>query len=128
VVAVKEANGAQLQPIDGLVVLAGNDEDLARCLDMGGGGGICVATHIVGPRMRELHDDPARRTEIDASLRDVYEMLFITANPICCKAALNLLGHDVGGLRLPLVEADASELAAVRAVLERHGLLEAAAT
>jgi 4-hydroxy-tetrahydrodipicolinate synthase len=78
--------------------------------------------------MREMYDDPTRRAEIDASLQDVYEVLFITSSPICCKAALNLLGHHVGGLRLPLVEADESELATVRAVLERHGLLEAAAT
>jgi 4-hydroxy-tetrahydrodipicolinate synthase len=127
VVAVKEANPEQLQPIDGLVVLAGNDFDVARCLDFGGGGGICVASHIVGPQMREMYDDPTRRAEIDASLRDVYEVLFITSSPICTKAALNLLGHPVGGLRLPLVEADDHELEEVRAVLERHGLLEAAA-
>ena len=61
--------------------------------------------------------------EIDASLRDVYETLFITANPICVKAALNLLGHPVGGLRLPLVPASEQETEAVRAMLERHGLL-----
>ncbi len=68
-------------------------------------------------------EEPERRAEIDASLRDVYETLFITSNPTCTKAALNLLGHDVGGLRLPLVEATAEETQAVRAMLERHGLL-----
>ena len=51
-------------------------------------------------------DEPEHRAEIDASLQDVYETLFLTASPTCTKAALNLLGHDVGGLRLPLVEAD----------------------
>jgi dihydrodipicolinate synthase/N-acetylneuraminate lyase len=40
----------------------------------------------------------------------VYETLFLTSNPTCTKAALNLLGHDVGGLRLPLVEATAERL------------------
>jgi 4-hydroxy-tetrahydrodipicolinate synthase len=54
--------------------------------------------------------------------------LFITSNPICVKAALNLLGLRAGGLRLPLVEADEAEKQAVRAMLERHGLLEVAAT
>jgi 4-hydroxy-tetrahydrodipicolinate synthase len=125
--AVKQANPDELEPVDGLVVLAGNDEDLARCLDFGGGGGICVASHVVGPEMRRLFDEPDQRAELDAELRDVYATLFLTANPICTKAALNLLGHDVGGLRLPLVEADESELAAVREMLERHGKLEAAA-
>jgi 4-hydroxy-tetrahydrodipicolinate synthase len=67
--------------------------------------------------------EPEHRAQIDASLRDVYETLFLTSNPTCTKAALNMLGHDVGGLRLPLVEATEKELAAVRSMLERHGLL-----
>jgi len=128
VVAVKQANSDELQPIDGLVVLAGNDDVLAATLDMGGGGGICVASHIVGPQMRRMFDEPDARAEIDAELRDVYSTLFITASPAPTKAALKLLGHDPGGLRLPLVEVDESELEAVRTMLARHGLLEAAAT
>ena len=56
---------------------------------------------------------PSRRAEIDASLRDVYDVLFCTASPIPVKAALNMLGHDVGGLRLPLVEASDEERALV---------------
>jgi len=126
--AVKQANSAELQPIDGLAVLAGNDDIFARCLDLGEAGGICVASHIVGPEMRRMIDEPERRAEIDASLRDVYETLFLTASPTCTKAALNLLGHDVGTLRLPMVEADEAETAAVRAMLERHGLTSAGAT
>ena len=123
--AVKQANSAELQPIDGLAVLAGNDDIFARCLDLGEAGGICVASHVVGPEMRRMIDEPERRAEIDASLRDVYETLFLTASPTCTKAALNLLGHDVGTLRLPMVEADEAETAAVRAMLERHGLTPA---
>src|SRR3954466_14130940 len=123
--ACKQANSDELQPIDGLAVLAGNDDILARCLDMGGAGGICVASHIVGPEMRRMIDEPEQRAEIDASLRDVYETLFLTASPTCTKAALNLLGHDVGTLRLPMVEADEAETAAVAAMLERHGLAPA---
>jgi 4-hydroxy-tetrahydrodipicolinate synthase len=123
IVGVKQANSAELQPIDGMAVLAGNDDIYAACLDMGGAGGICVASHIVGPEMRRMFDEPARRAELDAELRDVYETLFITASPTPVKAALNLLGHDVGPLRLPMVEADEAETAAVRTMLERHGLL-----
>jgi 4-hydroxy-tetrahydrodipicolinate synthase len=124
--AVKQANAAELQPIDGLELYAGDDGSLARTLDMGGAGGILVASHIVGAEMRRMVDEPEQRAEIDASLRDVYETLFLTASPTCTKAALNLLGHEAGGLRLPLVEATPEETAAVRAMLERHGLLAGA--
>ena len=124
--AVKQANADELEPIDGLVVLAGNDADLARALDFGGGGGICVASHVVGPQMRRMFDEPDVRAGIDAELRDIFATLFITASPAPTKAALNLLGLDVGGLRLPLVECDDAETAAVRDALARHGLLEGA--
>jgi 4-hydroxy-tetrahydrodipicolinate synthase len=123
--AVKQANAAELQQIDGLELYAGDDSSLARVLELGGAGGICVASHIVGEEMRRMVDEPEHRAEIDASLQDVYETLFMTASPTCTKAALNMLGHHVGGLRLPLVEASEHELAAVRAMLERHGLLAA---
>jgi 4-hydroxy-tetrahydrodipicolinate synthase len=123
IVGVKQANSAELQSIDGLAVLAGNDDIYAACLDMGGVGGICVASHIVGPQMRRMYDEPERRAELDASLREIYATLFITANPTPVKAALALLGHEVGTLRLPMVEADEEELAIIRSVLERHGLL-----
>ena len=73
---------------------------------LGCAGGIRVSSHIVGTEMRRMFDEPARRAEIDAPLRDVLRAMFCTASPIPVKAALNLLGHDVGGLRLPLVEAD----------------------
>jgi 4-hydroxy-tetrahydrodipicolinate synthase len=123
---VKQANADELQPIDGLDLYAGDDATFARTLDLGGAGGILVASHIVGNEMRRMVDEPERRAEIDASLRDVYETLFMTSSPTCTKAALNLLGHESGGLRLPLVEATAQEAEAVRGMLERHGLLAGA--
>jgi 4-hydroxy-tetrahydrodipicolinate synthase len=125
--AVKQANSEELQLIDGLAVLAGNDDILARTLDIGGAGGICVASHIVGDAMKEMFTaSPERRAEIDASLADVYRTLFITASPTPVKAALKLLGFEVGGLRLPMVEADEAETEEIRAMLTRHGLLERA--
>jgi 4-hydroxy-tetrahydrodipicolinate synthase len=126
--AVKQANSDELQPIDGLAVLAGNDDILAANLDQGGAGGICVASHVVGVEMKRMFDEPENRAEIDASLRDVYSTLFLTASPTCTKAALNLLGLDAGVCRLPMVDADEHELAEVRSMLERHGLLQRAAT
>jgi 4-hydroxy-tetrahydrodipicolinate synthase len=123
---VKQANNDNLALIDGLGVYAGNDEILARTLAIGGCGGICVASHLVGDEMRRMVDEPERRDEIDASLRDVYAAMGVTTNPIPVKAALEMAGHAVGGLRLPLVEADDEERAKIRAVLERHGLLASA--
>jgi len=128
IVAVKQSNAPEAQLIDGLALLAGNDDLVAPVLDMGGAGGICVASHIVGDEMKRLFTEPERRAEIDASLQDVYETLFLTSSPTCTKAALAMLGHDVGGLRLPMVEADEAEREAVRAMLERHGLLQQART
>jgi 4-hydroxy-tetrahydrodipicolinate synthase len=122
---VKQANATELMQIEGLDLYAGDDSSFARVLDLGGAGGILVASHVVGVQMRRMVDEPERRHEIDESLRDVYETLFLTSSPTCTKAALNMLGHRVGGLRLPLIEASEEELAAVRAMLERHGLLPA---
>ncbi len=124
--AVKQANDADLRPIDGLAVLAGNDGSLARVLDMGGAGGICVASHVVGPQMRRMFDEPDRRAEIDASLRDVFDVLFITNSPAPTKAALRMMGIETGGVRLPLGDCDEAELDAVRSVLSAHGLLQGA--
>jgi 4-hydroxy-tetrahydrodipicolinate synthase len=121
--AVKQANGDELQLIDGLAVLAGNDDNYLEVLELGGTGGICVASHVVGPEMRRMYDEPESRAEIDASLQEIYAAMFITASPAPVKAALRMLGHDVGGLRLPLVEADESELAVIRGAVGRHGLL-----
>jgi 4-hydroxy-tetrahydrodipicolinate synthase len=121
--AVKQANPDELQLIDGLDIYAGDDNTLARTLDLGGAGGVCVSSHIVGSEMHRMVDEPERRAEIDASLRDVYETLFLAPSPTCTKAALNLLGLGVGGVRLPMVEASADELEAVRVMLERHGLV-----
>jgi len=123
---VKQANNANLAPVDGLELYAGNDDILARTLDIGGVGGICVASHIVGEEMRRMVDEPEERARIDGSLRGVFEAMSVTTNPIAVKAALNMLGHRVGGLRLPLVEADEHEQGAIRGALERHGLLKPA--
>ena len=124
---VKQARSEDVRPIDGLQLYAGNDDMLADVLDMGGPGGILVASHVVGEEMRRMVDEPGHRREIDESLKDVYRALTVTANPIPVKAAVHMLGLiDHGTLRLPYVEADESEREAVRAMLERHGLLATA--
>lgn len=123
---VKQANDDSLEPVDGLGVYAGNDDTLARTLDIGGEGGICVASHIVGEQMQRMVSvEPDERLRIDRSLRPIFRALGVTTNPIPLKAALNMLGHDVGGLRLPLVQATDGECDVIRAALERCGLLGA---
>src|SRR3954451_14401779 len=127
ITGVKQANNDNLAPIDGLEIYAGNDDIFAATLDMGGAGVISVAAHIVGDEMRRMVDEPDQRAAIHDELSDLFDALFVVTNPILVKAALTLLGHDVGGLRLPLVAADDEETAAIRQALERHGLLAAAA-
>jgi 4-hydroxy-tetrahydrodipicolinate synthase len=127
IVAVKQANDDDLGPIEGLTVLAGNDNTFFRVLEFGGGGGICVASHIVGERMREMWEaaqagEIERAREIDAEITPVYEATSVTTNPIPLKAALAMLGHCEDRLRLPLVSADEEQRAAVKAGLDAAGV------
>lgn len=126
VCAVKQANNDNLALVDGLELYAGNDDVLARTLDIGGAGGILVASHIVGPQMRRMVDEPENRAAIDAELQDVFAALGVGPAAMTTKAALILLGHNVGEPRLPLVPADEREIAVIRAALEAHSLLERA--
>jgi 4-hydroxy-tetrahydrodipicolinate synthase len=123
VAAGKQARYEDVAPVDGMELLAGNDDMLAKVLDLGGAGGILVSSHLVGREMRRMIDEPDARAEIHEQLSDLFKALFVTTNPIPLKAALRLAGHDAGGLRLPLVEASEEETATVREALERHGLL-----
>ena len=118
--AVKQANNDNLALVDGLELYAGNDESVARALDMGGVGGICVATHLLGPLFRALVDEPGRRAEVQAELSG-YLPALNRANPVSIKAAIELAGLAPGNLRLPLVEATESEREEIRAVLEPRG-------
>ncbi|MCZ7587729.1 MAG: 4-hydroxy-tetrahydrodipicolinate synthase [Gaiella sp.] len=116
----------------GLDLYAGDDDLFLPFLEVGGVGGICVHTHVVGPQVKELiasyrAGDIERAHALDEELRPAIELLRVQTNPIAIKKALQLLGHEVGGLRLPLVEADEDETAAIRDCLERLGLLAAVA-
>jgi 4-hydroxy-tetrahydrodipicolinate synthase len=127
IIGVKQANAANLDHVDGMVIYAGNDDMLVDVLEMGEAGGILTCSHIVGDEMRRMVDEPENRRQIDASLQDIYRDLGVA--PLACsnKAALNMIGVPVGKPRLPYVELDADEQAVIRAMLERHGILAAAA-
>ena len=129
--AVKQANPdlEQARAIVelGLDLYAGDDDLVFPFLQVGGLGGVCVHTHVVGPRVKEMvglyrAGDVEGAKALDLELRPSIELLRVAVNPIAIKCALNLLGHEVGGLRLPLVEATDEERAAVRDCLERLGL------
>ena len=115
----------------GLTLYAGNDDLLLPFLELGGKGGVFVFTHVVGPQVKQLigrfnDGDREGAKTIESEIRPVIEALAVTTNPIPVKAALNMLGHDVGGLRLPLIEATEDEKTVVRADLERAGVLAGA--
>ena len=116
----------------GLDLYAGDDDLILPFLELGGLGGICVHTHVVGPQVRELvrrfrAGDLGAARSLDAELRPSIELLRVAPNPIAIKCALELLGHDVGGCRLPMIEATDDERVRVRGCLERLGLLQPAA-
>ena len=126
IVAVKQANAANLAKVDGLQIYAGNDDLLADVLDMGEAGGILVASHLFGEEMHRMADEPECRGEINQSLEDVYRDMPVAPLACATKAAQHLLGILPNATpRLPYVELDERELDVIRAMLERHGLLQA---
>lgn len=115
----------------GLDLYAGDDDLILPFLELGGMGGVCVHTHVVGPRVKELvklykGGDADGARALDRELVPAIELLRAATNPIAIKCALNLLGYEVGGLRLPLLEANEEETSAVRDCLARLGLLDRA--
>jgi 4-hydroxy-tetrahydrodipicolinate synthase len=128
VVAVKQANNDEIGPIEGLDVLAGNDDIFLRTLELGLAGGILVATHLVGDRVREMWDaaqagELDRAREIDAGLRPLYDALAVTTNPMPVKAALEIAGLIPSGtLRLPMVPVDDEQRATIREALAAVGV------
>src|SRR5919197_1228410 len=115
----------------GLDLYAGDDNLVLPFVELGGRGGVCVHTHVVGPQVKELirlvrEGDLDGARQLDEQLEPAYELIGVVTGPIQIKAALNLLGHDVGGVRLPLVEASHEERARVKDCLERLGVAEAA--
>jgi 4-hydroxy-tetrahydrodipicolinate synthase len=134
VVAVKQAwddleDARRIVEETELQLYAGDDNLFLPFLELGGTGGICVHTHVVGPQVKEQitqfrQGDAEAARRIDEELAPAYEILKVVVNPIAIKAALNLLGHEVGGLRLPLVEASEEEREQVRSCLARLGALQ----
>jgi 4-hydroxy-tetrahydrodipicolinate synthase len=133
VTAVKQAHddlGEARHIVDaGLTLYAGDDNLVHPFLELGGEGGICVHTHVWGPQTKEMvrrykSGDTAGANALNGEMAPAFDLLKIQTNPIPIKAAVNLLGHEAGGYRLPMVEPTDQELAQVRACLERAGVLQ----
>ena len=133
--AVKQAHDdleqARRIPGFGLDLYAGDDNLIFPFLELGGLGGICVHTHVWGPQTKEMvrrykDGDVASARQLNDEMAPAYDLLKVQTNPIAIKAALNLLGHEVGGYRLPMVDPTEQELEQVRSCLERAGILSAA--
>ncbi|HJX46602.1 MAG TPA: 4-hydroxy-tetrahydrodipicolinate synthase [Gaiellaceae bacterium] len=133
--AVKQAHDdldeARLIPALGLDLYAGDDNLIFPFLALGSVGGICVHTHVWGDQTKEMlrrwrAGDEEGAKSLNEAMQPAFDLLKITTNPIPIKAAMNLLGHDLGGYRLPMVEPTDAELEQVRACLERAGVLQPA--
>jgi len=113
-----------------LDLYSGDDPNTLAFLDVGAVGVVSVTAHLWGNQIAEmirLHGDRdyAGARALDEEMAPSYELLRVQVNPIPIKAALNLMGHAVGGHRLPMVEPSKDELARVRSCLELSGLLAA---
>ena len=135
IVAVKEASGKldqvskikMLAPKD-FVIYSGDDSLTLPILSVGGQGIISVVGHVAGEQIKAMVNayfdgKVAEAAQMHNNLFDLFKTMFITANPVPIKYALNLQGINVGSVRLPLVEANAQEKAAIKACLEKMALL-----
>ncbi|HTG47492.1 MAG TPA: 4-hydroxy-tetrahydrodipicolinate synthase [Actinomycetota bacterium] len=135
IVGVKDSTGdfqglsrliAEAPP--GFEVYSGDDWAAFGYVCLGAVGVISVASHLVGPQIRQMidlietGDVPAAR-KIHESLSPLFNALFITSNPIPVKAALQMVGRPCGEPRLPLVPATTAERDRIRKALEDAGLL-----
>lgn len=135
IAAVKEASGnlAQATELAGrlpehVAIYSGDDALTLPMLTLGAKGVVSVASHVAGRKMKSMIEafirgDVTEATRIHLGLLPLFNVLFLTTNPIMVKAAVNLLGFRVGGVRLPLVDATPAEVEKLKEVLQKLGLL-----
>ncbi|MDD4803241.1 MAG: 4-hydroxy-tetrahydrodipicolinate synthase [Syntrophomonas sp.] len=135
IVALKESSGNmdQLSNIKNLVpdnflIYSGDDSLTLPMLSLGASGVVSVVSHVMGKDIKQMLETFAAGNVIQAQqlhnyLFPIFKGLFITTNPIPVKEALNLMGKDVGGLRLPLCKANDSEINQLKQLLSNYKLL-----
>jgi 4-hydroxy-tetrahydrodipicolinate synthase len=135
IVGMKEASG-DLKQIKEVIdrtpkeflVYSGDDGLTLEVMKLGGDGVISVASHIVGPQIKKVLELSLQKkfdeaAKLDLPLQDLYKVLFITSNPVPLKAAMQMMGFNAGGVRLPLVSANENERKQIEAVLAKLGIL-----
>lgn len=135
VVGIKEASGnlsqvAHLAKLakGRLAIYSGNDDQIVPVLSLGGVGVISVLSNVVPKETHDmvmsfLNGDLITARELQLKDLDLVDALFSEVNPIPVKAAMNLLGYPVGGLRLPLTELEAQHREELAHILREHKLL-----
>ncbi len=135
IVAIKEASGSIDQACQircltdaDFAIYAGDDLLTLPMLTIGGAGIVSVASHLVGEQIQQivqsfLSGEVAEAIDIHLKLFPLFKVLFCTTNPIPIKAALNLQGWQVGGLRLPLFEISETQREEVAIVLRELSLI-----
>lgn len=133
IVAIKECNIEQVAEIinlcgDDFTIYSGNDDLAIPMLSLGGKGIISVMANIIPKQTHNMIDkyllgdiDGARKLQL--KYIDLISALFMDVSPIPLKAAMNLMGMDVGKCRLPLVELEEEQLESLKSVLEKHNLI-----
>jgi len=133
IVAIKEASG-NLDQVSTIIankpedfeVYSGDDSLTLPILALGGKGVVSVASHIAGSQIREMilayeRGETQKASEIHAELFPLFKAMFVTTNPIPVKTAMNLLGWELGELKLPLTPPGSAELIKIKGVLKALG-------
>lgn len=135
VVAIKEASGNISQIIqmrslcrDSIDIYSGNDDQIVSIMSLGGIGVISVLANIIPKKVHEiaqkcLENNYKEALDIQLDTLSLANTLFIEANPIPVKTAMNLMGLEVGPLRLPLCEMDSNNEEVLKAVLLENKLM-----
>jgi 4-hydroxy-tetrahydrodipicolinate synthase len=114
---------------DGFTIWSGDDSLTLPMLSVGATGIVSVASHLVGKEISEMVNafhsgDVKKATEIHLKLLPLFKVLFITSNPTPVKAALEMAGRPMGGVRLPLVAANEKEKELIHMALKGLDLVK----
>lgn len=136
IVGLKEASGnftailRTLSLMDGapIEIYSGNDDQIVPLMALGGKGVISVLANVAPQQthnlcMAALHGDMAKAAAMQIEAAELVRQLFVEVNPIPVKTAMNLMGREVGPLRLPLCEMEEENLRTLRAAMKEYGIL-----
>ena len=136
IVAIKEASGniSQVAKIaqlcgDDLIIYSGNDDQIVPLLALGGKGVISVLSNVAPKQTHDmvasyLEGDTATALKLQLEALELVDALFIEVNPIPVKTAMNMLGYNAGGLRMPLCEMGEANKEVLRKAMVNYGLLK----